>query len=230
MRLYAEHDLDKYPALLHCRITTRGDSSAANTHPFETEHGALVHNGTIFGLGQRGAGESDSSIFAKMIGAAPREALGRMRPIIDDYLDDSRVAMLFHDGEFLVFNEREWDTEDNVMYSNLYFKRSFWMSDGFEIGSPSTAATYLDYADVPFFEWDQGMLFVENEQGVLLRDMALEDAVYAEWFADSDNQMCWPTTEDELAIDDITIDLLHQRQQLTIGDNHEHFPHHPSYA
>jgi len=189
-----------------------------------------VHNGTIFGLGQRGVGESDTAVFAKMIGHESRETLSRLSTIIEDYLDDSRVALLFHDGEFLVFNEREWITEDGVMYSNTYFKRSAWSNWGFEIGTPSATPTYLGYADVPFFEWDQGMLFTENEQGVLLRDEALEDAVYAEWFADPDNQMCWPTEDDELTIDDITIELLHQRQQLSIGDTHEHFEYNPSYA
>lgn len=105
-------------ALVHFRITTRGDDSADNCHPFPLAQGALVHNGTIHGLGKRGEGKSDTAMFAEMIHGIDAAHLEAMRPMIEDYVRGSRIAVLTAEGQFIVYHANEWLEHNGALYSN----------------------------------------------------------------------------------------------------------------
>ena len=106
------------PALLHCRITTRGSQDEGNTHPFALQRGALIHNGTFRDLGQHGTGPSDSAILASMLYSLTSDQIKGLVPILEDYTSGSRVALMFDTGEFLLLNKESWHQQDGVWYSN----------------------------------------------------------------------------------------------------------------
>ena len=84
MTAYREYEVDAHVALVHFRITTRGENSARNHHPFPVAAGALVHNGTIGWLGKAGKGPSDTALFGDLTGREDFAALLREK-IADVY-------------------------------------------------------------------------------------------------------------------------------------------------
>jgi hypothetical protein len=119
---YKKHDINSKRALVHFRITTRGDTSADNCHPFKLNEGALVHNGTIYSIGAQSTGMSDTAMLAQMLYDVPKKLFLNLRMMIDSFVAGSRVAILTNDNEFLLFNEKQWHVENGVMYSNTTFK------------------------------------------------------------------------------------------------------------
>lgn len=120
---YCADEVDEHTALIHFRITTRGAENSSNCHPFAIEHGALIHNGTMSSLGEHGKGISDTAEFAARISTLTPDQITVMRPILESFMGTwNKVALLMHDGELLVFNERQWIQEDGVLYSNTGFR------------------------------------------------------------------------------------------------------------
>ena len=76
---YRAHCVDHYSALVHFRITTRGDNGIGNHHPFPLSVGALIHNGTIGWLGRAKTGHSDTRLFADLL-FDQREGVRRPTP------------------------------------------------------------------------------------------------------------------------------------------------------
>ena len=113
------------PALIHFRITTRGASDAENCHPFRLKHGALIHNGTIHKLGSpAGQGRSDTNeLAADVIHTLTRTQLEALRPMVEEFIGWSKLALLFDDGEWLIFNEQKGVNFNGAWYSNDGFKQ-----------------------------------------------------------------------------------------------------------
>ena len=115
---YRAYRVDEHAALVHFRITTRGEHGARNHHPFAVAAGALVHNGTIGWLGQAGKGPSDTALFADLLQDMTVAQWHRLRPLIEHGTGWSRFALLTHEGEAVLFNAADWDEADGALYSN----------------------------------------------------------------------------------------------------------------
>lgn len=122
---YEEHRINERNALIHFRITTRGDTSVENCHPFALDNGALIHNGTMSGLGKIGTGPSDTQLFAGMIRDLTDEQLIRMQPIFEEFLEYNKVAVLMPE-RFIIFNQKDWIVEDDIHYSNDGYRENSW--------------------------------------------------------------------------------------------------------
>ena len=169
---YQECQVDEHPALVHFRITTRGESSARNHHPFPVAAGALVHNGTIGWLGKAGMGPSDTALFADLLQDLTVAQWHRLRPLIEHSTGWSRFALLTHSGEALLFNAQEWIEADGALYSNDTYLP--------EPGIPAGAALY---GEDPF-RWESDLTLTRlMPDGNVYRDEALERDVLAEWMA-----------------------------------------------
>lgn len=113
----------KSPFLIHFRITSMGHGGADNTHPHLFQHGALIHNGTIYGTGaQHGVGPSDTAKFAEMYGPKLTYlTVQKHKAELDAALKHNRFALLYNDGRHQIINEDEGVWIDGVWYSNRYF-------------------------------------------------------------------------------------------------------------
>lgn len=120
---YEEHKMDHRKGMIHFRITTRGADGPDNTHPFPLKGGALVHNGTISGLGVSGSGKSDTALFAEMVHDMDAAQMQKCRFMIEKAVSGSRVAAMFASGETVIFNESSWVAEDGILYSNSGFRK-----------------------------------------------------------------------------------------------------------
>ena len=169
---YREYRVDDYPALVHFRITTRGENSARNHHPFLVAAGALVHNGTIGWLGKAGKGPSDTALFADLLHDMTVAQWNRLRPLIEHSTGWSRFALLTHEGETLLFNREEWEEAGGALYSNNTYLP--------EPGVPSGASLY---GQDPF-RWESDLTLTRlKPDGTVYRDEDLERDVLQEWMA-----------------------------------------------
>ena len=169
---YREYRVDDYPALVHFRITTRGENSARNHHPFPVAAGALVHNGTIGWLGKAGTGPSDTALFADLLQDMTVAQWHRLRPLIEHSTGWSRFALLTHEGETLLFNPEEWEEAGGALYSNNTYLP--------EPGVPAGASLY---GQDPF-RWESDLTLTRlRADGTAYRDRDLERDVLQEWMA-----------------------------------------------
>lgn len=109
--------------LVHFRIPSMGDHSPSNTHPFRFKHGALIHNGTMYGTGAvHGAGKSDTAYFAEKYGDKLTFAnVEEHKKEINEALGYNKVAILYDDGRHQLLNEEDGLWLNNVWYSNKFF-------------------------------------------------------------------------------------------------------------
>ena len=169
---YRECRVDEHPALVHFRITTRGENSACNHHPFPVAAGALVHNGTIGWLGKPGKGPSDTALFADLLQDMTVAQWHRLRPLIEHSTGWSRFALLTHEGEVLLFNTEEWEEADGALYSNNTY-----------LPEPGVAAGASLYGQDPF-RWESDLTLTRlRADGNVYRDEDLERDVLQEWMA-----------------------------------------------
>ena len=169
---YREFRVDEHAALVHFRITTRGENSACNHHPFPVAAGALVHNGTIGWLGKPGKGPSDTALFADLLQDMTVAQWHRLRPLIEHSTGWSRFALLTHEGEALLFNTAEWIEADGVLFSNDTY-----------LPEPGVAAGASLYGHDPF-RWEADLTLIRmTPDGTLYRDEDLERDVLQEWMA-----------------------------------------------
>lgn len=115
------------PFLIHFRIRSAGSSGADNTHPFEINNGALIHNGTIHGTGASySAGESDTALFVKEFkDHLTFDKVEANLAKLEDALDYNKVAMLFGDSRYIIINHKKGVWEGGVWYSNSSFRSRF---------------------------------------------------------------------------------------------------------
>lgn len=149
LEAYHSFDVNAGHALVHFRITTRGSEGQDNCHPFLLKHGALVHNGTIWQLGEVGKGKSDTQVLADMLFEESFETIERLGPMIHHFIGHSRVGLMDHTGNALIFNRDDWKEESGVLFSNNNYKP--WVQSG-HVGNGSNygygrSANEYDYDD-----------------------------------------------------------------------------------
>lgn len=112
----------KSPFLIHFRIPSMGDRSGKNTHPFTFAHGALIHNGTIYGTGAiSGSGPSDTALFTARFGdRLTYDNVEDNKKQISEALGYNKIALLYHDGRHQILNEEDGHWVDGAWYSNNY--------------------------------------------------------------------------------------------------------------
>lgn len=229
-KAYEAHTVDERNALIHFRITTRGDTSPENCHPFPLAEGALVHNGTLDNLGEKGKGKSDTRELSELLFHEELGTLKRLKPLMEAYFDYNKVAVLHNTGEFLVFNEGEWIEEDGVLFSNdsyldNYYSKFDWKdwrdwqsSPGGTALTPTGRGSYsARISDEEFdsyfsdeFEWEGGMLFRSTYRGDIFRDFDTEEAVYEAWYDDNTSD---PISEEDWDVmDDITAKFINHEE------------------
>lgn len=113
----------KSPFLIHFRIPSMGDRGAGNTHPFAFQHGALIHNGTIYGTNAiSGTGPSDTLLFTTRYGDKLTHAnVEANKKQIDEALGYNKVAILYNDGTHQLLNENDGHWLGGVWFSNKHF-------------------------------------------------------------------------------------------------------------
>jgi hypothetical protein len=196
---YREYQVDEHTALVHFRITTRGENSACNHHPFPVVAGALVHNGTIGWLGKPGQGPSDTALFADLLQDMTVVQWRRLRPLIEHSTGWSRFALLTHEGEVLLFNTAEWEEADGALYSNDTY-----------LPEPGITAGASLYGQDPF-RWESDLTLTRlRADGTVYRDEDLERDVLQEWMA------CYGEPPMEAwawaVLDDITHDYIEEER------------------
>lgn len=119
----------KSPFLIHFRTRTLGDRNEANTHPFETPHGAMAHNGHMHGSGAVAlVGKSDSHFFAERYGEElTQEIVETNKVTLSGILGYDKLAFLWHGGGYSIINETSGKWENEVWYSNTH-----WNTRNFE--------------------------------------------------------------------------------------------------
>lgn len=179
---YKERNVNEVDALIHFRITTRGDDSADNTHPFAIKHGALIHNGTIMSLGHaRGQGKSDTRVLAEHWNDASLDDMERLFPMFENYVDGTRVAVMGHDGRVIVFNRKQWIEKDGVLYSNRGFEMDVYSYNSYRNPTPMLS-TYQWPSRPSAMDWDDedsGMSAEEQAEWMLSDDNGARDLDFA---------------------------------------------------
>jgi hypothetical protein len=196
-----------------------------NCHPFKLAQGALVHNGTIWELGDKfGVGKSDTHELSEMLYDLDVPTLTKIQPILEEYIGRSCIAFLGVDGSTLVLNEREWEEHEGVLYSNDGYTtnggyaalRSKWSVNVDTDWDTASGWNQRDYDDeddsYSYFEWQAGTLY-RWVDGTVIHDEELEQQALDIWFLDYQNKEM-PVTEDEQDdLDWITTELIESNQR-----------------
>ena len=110
--------------LVHFRITSQGNNSPANTHPFQIDGGMMIHNGTLSGTGSMyGTGPSDTAKFAERYKShLSFDFITQNQDKFDEALRGSKLCMLYDDGRYKIVNEKDGNWLDDVWYSNYSYR------------------------------------------------------------------------------------------------------------
>lgn len=155
-----------YNAVIHLRYTTVGETIKENCHPFRTNGGAIMHNGTIYSLKPK-TDEigSDSQELAKMLkGFETVEGISMyykpsFRYLFEKFLGSiNRVVFMDKQGYISIFNEDLGIWDNGLWYSNDYFKKKRYVASstttvcgGGGCATPSVSTTSVyDHNDVWF--------------------------------------------------------------------------------
>lgn len=211
---YRARNVADVDALIHFRITTKGDDAAENTHPFAIQAGALIHNGTISHLGEtrgKAGAKSDTRELAEKWDAVTLDDMERFFDVFEHYVDDTRVAVMGHDGRVIVFNRKQWIEKDGVLYSNRGFEmdvygwnahRSAWGASGRPGSLVDIPGLDDDEGYSPLGAFDRAEIGSTKERAELWLDGADEGEwcwVGTEFYVVYNNQVCRDLrTEDEI--------------------------------
>lgn len=111
----------KSPFLLHFRISTGGKTNEENCHPFEYEHGAMIHNGYFF---SSFGDDSDTNVFVQKLGPRlSKEAVAAHTDKLSEFVGSNKVAFLFHDRSYSILNARQWTEHNGTIFSNTSYRR-----------------------------------------------------------------------------------------------------------
>ncbi|UFK09564.1 hypothetical protein [Xanthomonas phage DES1] len=115
------------PFLIHFRIRSAGDHNEDNTHPFQLNAGALIHNGTIHGTGASyQKGPSDTAIFVeKFKDHLNYETVVKVKDKLGKAIDYNKLAMLFDNGNYVIINEEKGMWDGGTWFSNGGFRSRF---------------------------------------------------------------------------------------------------------
>lgn len=113
----------EFPFLVHFRIATMGEKSKENMHPFPTEHGALIHNGSFFYL--KDTVQSDTCLFAADNGSVlDYDNVSKVNKELSNAVGNyNKVAFLYHSGKYQILNENAGQWLNGVWYSNGSFRK-----------------------------------------------------------------------------------------------------------
>ncbi len=149
--------------LVHFRIRSKGAMDVANCHPFQLKNGMMIHNGTIWGLGNTAQkGNSDTYELAELIRKVQVDRFPALALSLKEVLQGSRIAVLAKNGTVTFMGENgTW--QDGVWYSNMYWNgraNALRMqerrtsreppADGFE----EVRRTLEFYEDHPYYRYD----------------------------------------------------------------------------
>jgi predicted glutamine amidotransferase len=123
----AEKANKKSPFVVHLRTRTQGAKDAANTQPFAIEGGCLAHNGGFQGTGAgHYDGASDSRLFAERYTKdLTFDFVEKHKAKLEELIGYNKVILLYDDGRRHILLEKDGTWENDIWYSNMYFKRSF---------------------------------------------------------------------------------------------------------
>lgn len=113
-----------FPHLAHFRITTAGETNYSNAHPFQIEHGAMVHNGHL--PGNISASKfSDTAQFAEATKGVFRPGMSDdIINWIEDCIGYNKLAFLWRDGTTTIVNKDAGAVLPNgVWVSNTHWQR-----------------------------------------------------------------------------------------------------------
>jgi hypothetical protein len=123
-----EKKYPKYPMLIHFRASSKGGVTLDNCHPFAIDKNhAFIHNGTISKVKDDPKKEkSDTRMFnEEIMSKLPKGWFGNpaCQELIEDYIGQSKLAMLNIDGDVQIFNKSKGDTStDGVWFSNTQWR------------------------------------------------------------------------------------------------------------
>lgn len=117
-------------AIIHFRITTHGDTTPENTHPFQVgKNLAMIHNGVIRAIDRvDDLSKSDTYHFNTKILSQlyKRDTRFIYKPhykeLIKHYIGHSKLVFLNNKGHFEIINEDDGVWEEGVWFSNTTYK------------------------------------------------------------------------------------------------------------
>lgn len=113
--------------LVHFRIRTAGARDEANCHPFALKNGMMIHNGTVYGLGESSyQGKSDTAELAELISGTPKNKFDVLAKELKEVITWGAVVLLDKNGKFhftLGGSGTEWI--DGVFFSNTHWRSSY---------------------------------------------------------------------------------------------------------
>lgn len=138
--------LKDYRVVMHCRITTSGNSDRPTTHPFllsnnygdlrktEGEGAVLFHNGVFTGLGgvidKKSSDTQDFTIgIANRMLNKPGHISAISKKIAETIAGSCRVLILYPDPKHPDFRLGTWHDHDGCKYSNTGYKSNIAYGD-----------------------------------------------------------------------------------------------------
>jgi len=124
--------------LIHFRITSKGETSIDNCHPFLVDADrVIIHNGTITAIPmEKKEPRSDTKIFAEeYLRYLPQdwEDNAVITELIEEYIGYSKVCMLHRDKGFYIFNEGYGHWHEGIWYSNDSYKDKVYYVDNYTV-------------------------------------------------------------------------------------------------
>lgn len=112
------------PFLIHFRIRSMGARNSENTHPYQYEHGAMIHNGSLTGTAAvYDKGKSDTALFIEKYGKEfTFEFLNEHKDEMGKAVGWNKLAFLFDDGKHVIINEGQGVWDNGSWFSNHSFK------------------------------------------------------------------------------------------------------------
>ena len=109
--------------LIHFRITSKGDTTLSNCHPFIVdEDRVIIHNGTMYNIAiDKDDPRSDTKVFAEdWLSQLPAawEDNAVLRVMIEDFIGASKIALLHRTKGVTIFNADKGVWDKGIWYSN----------------------------------------------------------------------------------------------------------------
>jgi len=143
--------LNPVEVALHFRFATHGSAKPRLTHPFETDHGAFIHNGvlSLSSMDLDPAG-SDTSTLARMLrGVRPADA----RVLSEPYRNGSRLLYLAHKPS-QTWRKGDWH---KTIVPGLVMSQAYSLPELKAYKEPT-----IGWSKTPYAPWPQDTLPVDS--------------------------------------------------------------------